>query len=234
MFDWLNWFKKKKVAEPPKRETNATPSIEEKLVVSPSSEKERYSNPSETAEAFQREKKVDKVEGIPKTLDTIPTGHLHIYTNQGFHQKYKAQDFKNYAELVEGSFKMLEGYFRDLERKLPRKEPLNHPLNLDQAVEEGLGFKLYGQFLGMDEPMIRMLLAVALIHFIIHNDEGQFYEANEPESPLKKMVVRVNRNETALLFYPLEYTMNVLCSERTFASLYNQLQTDNENFGGAD
>ena len=64
-----------------------------------------------------------------------------IATNEYFDQRYQEDNISE--SILEGTLKMIEGYFVANKIKPIIENPINHPKNLDQTIDEGFGFVLY-------------------------------------------------------------------------------------------
>ncbi len=155
-----------------------------------------------------------------------------IYTNDYFDKRYTEDEIK--PELMEGCIKMVESYF--LEYKFEKKinSPVNHPANLDQLMDEGIGFKLYCKAFNMEENQAAMFLAFAFSDFLIKQFGFKLYTDNQPEFPLRKMVLKYNRDGVVLSLYPFEYSLKALDHQATFEGLYDKIKTNLKTLPNVD
>jgi hypothetical protein len=66
-----------------------------------------------------------------------------VFTEEYFDSRYTKQELSEDDLLVDGSFKMIESYFLDNKIKPIIESPIYHPANIDEAIEEGIGFFQY-------------------------------------------------------------------------------------------
>lgn len=147
-----------------------------------------------------------------------------IYTNEYFDKRYTEDEMK--PTLVEGCIKMVESYF--LEYKFEKKvsSPSTHPANLDQVLDEGIGFQLYCKAFDFEEAQAAMFLAYSFSDFLISQFGFKLYADNTPEFPLRKMVLKYNRDGVVLSLYPFEYSMKALDHQSTFEGLYDKIKSN--------
>jgi len=146
-----------------------------------------------------------------------------VFSDEYFHKRYTEHDITEDAVVVDGCLKMVEGYFVD--NQLDRKVviPINHPINLDQVVNDGMGFQLYCNAFKLPDNQAVFFLAFAFSEFLINNYGFKLYKDSEPEFPLRSMTLKYNHNGAVLSLYPFEYALKVLKNESTFENLLNRL-----------
>lgn len=152
-----------------------------------------------------------------------------IYTEEYFAQRYVEENIHDNPKLLDGSLKMIESYFIDNLIAQNVQSPVNHPNNLDQVVEEGLGFQWYCKSFELDDQATIMFLTMGLSDFFINNFGFQLYKDNEPEFPLRSMTLKYNKNGAVLSLYPFEYALKVLNHEATFTELFDKISNHLEN-----
>jgi len=145
-----------------------------------------------------------------------------IYSETYFNKRYLEQ--KNEDDLVEGSLKMIESYFIDNQIERIVDKPINHPLNLDQVIQEGMGFQMYCNAFKLKDSQIMTFLALAFSDFLITTFDFKLYKDNEPEYPLRVMTLKYDKNGALLSLYPLEYSLKVLKNQATFEDLYTKVE----------
>lgn len=160
------------------------------------------------------------------------TNFQGIGTNEYFEKRYQ-EDFID-ESILDGSLKTIESYFIDnkIERKV--KDIVNHPVNLDQAVNDGLGFHMYCQAFKMNDGMVVGLLVMAFNDFMIKNLDFKLYKDNEPEFPMRSMTLKYDKEGAVLSLYPIEYALKVLNYEATFEDLYDRINTNLKNMPTAN
>ncbi|MDQ1096089.1 MULTISPECIES: hypothetical protein [Chryseobacterium] len=88
-----------------------------------------------------------------------------IYTDDYFNDRYIEQQLSEDDLLVGGSFKMLESFFIDNKIKPLIEKPIYHPSNIDQAIEEGMGFYEYCKIFEQEDKQIGLTLTIAFSYF---------------------------------------------------------------------
>ncbi len=155
-----------------------------------------------------------------------------IQTKEHFETRYEEDEID--ASMLEGCLKMIDSYFlgNNIEKKV--REPINHPVNLDQTVEDGMGFQIYCAAFKMEENAAAMFLTLAFSDFMAKNLGFRLYKDLTPEYPLRTMTLKYDKNGIVLSLYPLEYTMKVLNDEAKFEDLYNKVKTHLEHLPNVD
>jgi len=105
------------------------------------------------------------------------------------------------------------------------ENPVNHPVNLDQVIDEGLGFRMYCKAFQFGDTQAGLFLAYAFSDFLIHNYGFKLYKDSKPESPLRSITLKYDKDRIVLSLYPLEYSLKVLNYESTFQALHNRLDS---------
>lgn len=131
--------------------------------------------------------------------------------------------------ILNGTLKLIESYFIDnkIERKI--EAPVNHPINLDQIVEDGMGFQMYCKAFNMEDKMIIASLSMAFSEFMIQNFNFKKFTDNQPEYPLRFITLIYSKNDAVLSLYPFEYSLKVLNYEATFEDILKKVQNGLEN-----
>ena len=144
-------------------------------------------------------------------------------SSQESEERYEAENHEAMSGLFESSIKVVEGYFKDNKVERLVNEPVNHPANLDQTVDEGMGFLLYGRALGMSDQQILSILSLAFNKFMIDQYGFKIYKDHQPELPLRTMVLKLDTNDLKQSIYPLEYTNNVLIREAYYDDITKKI-----------
>jgi len=147
-----------------------------------------------------------------------------IYTNEYFDKRYKEENIFD-SIMFDGAKKMLKGFYIDnqMEQKIPNL--INHPVNLDQVVNDGMGFLMYCKAMGVDNGVMVGTLAIAFSEFLVNTYGFKFYKDNEPEVPLRSMTLKYDKEGAILSLYPFEYSVKVLNSESLFETLNEKIKT---------
>ena len=146
-----------------------------------------------------------------------------IYTEDYFAKRYTENNLDENS-MLDGSLKMIESYFLDNNIEPKIKNPINHPNNLDQTVSEGLGFHMYCNAMQFEDNATIMVLAMAMSDFYVRHLDFKLYNDNEPESPLRSMTLKYNKNGAVLSLYPYEYSLKVLENSATFTELFDKIK----------
>ena len=162
------------------------------------------------------------------------TAFAGIYTDEHFNKRYTEENIKENPIFLDGCLKMVESYY--LEYKLAKKveKPLNHPANLDQVVNEGVGFHIYCKQFQLEDSQVIMFLSYAFSDFLINTYGFKYYKDSTPEFPYRAITLKYNKNGTVLSLYPFEYALKVLNKESTFESLYSRIDQQLETLPSAD
>ncbi len=157
-----------------------------------------------------------------------------IYTDKYFNDRYTAENMNDNPVMLDGCLKMVESYFMD--NKIERKvlQPVNHPVNLDQVVDDGMGFKMYCKAFQFEDTQAAMFLAFAFSDFLISRYHFKLYRDNQPEFPLRSMTLKYDKNGIFLSVYPFEYALKVLDGQSTFEDLYNKINAQIESLPQMD
>lgn len=157
-----------------------------------------------------------------------------IITESYFEERYTLQDLQKDSGMLDGCLKMVESYFMDnkIERRVAN--PINHPSNLDQTMDDGLGFKMYCQAFQLGESEATLFLAIAFSEFLINEFGFKLYKDSEPEYPLRGMTLKYDQNGALLSLYPYEYASKVLNYEAEFDGLYEKIKVNLGNMPSAE
>ena len=168
----------------------------------------------------------------PKKKQTESSNYNEIRTKEYFDKRYSEEKID--ASITNGSLKMIESYFIDnkIERKV--KNPINHPSNLDQVVEDGMGFQMYCKAFQMEDSMIIGSLSIAFSDFMAKNFDFKMFKDSSPEFPLRSMTLKYDKNGVVLSLYPYEYSLKVLNYEATFEQIYTKIKNHLENMPNVD
>lgn len=193
--------------------------------------KKLFSKPKE--EKSEPEKK--EVINSETTSSEPPENHIkEIFTETYFNERYTLQNLNDDPSILEGSLKMIESFFMDNNAEKRVASPVNHPSNLDQTMDEGMGFKLYCQAFQLDESQATFFLALAFSDFFITEFGFELYKDSQPEFPLRGMTLKYNKNGVLLSLYPYEYATKVINYEAEFESLHEKIKTTLGNMPSID
>ena len=168
----------------------------------------------------------------PNTKDSEKVGLSGIGTEEYFEKRYTEDKIDE--SILEGTLKMIEGYFPANKIEPEIKSPINHPKNLDQTIDDGFGFVLYCKAMNMDENYAVGLLAMAFNDFMIKTHGFKLYLDSEPEYPLRSMTLKYDNQGAMLSLYPIEYTAKVINYEANFNDLYEKIKTNLEHMPTSD
>jgi len=160
-------------------------------------------------------------------------GLKEVYTEEYFKERYTEQELSENDLLVDGSFKMLESFFIDNKIKPIIDQPVYHPLNIDQAVQEGVGFYEYCRQFDQDDKQIGLIITIAFSYFLVNEWDFKLFNDKTPEFPLRFMTLKYDRNGGVLSLYPFEYSLKVLNGEARFSDLFEKIKTNLGNIPSA-
>lgn len=177
---------------------------------------------------FSGDKKENEETGQQKT------DFAGVYTDEYFNKRYSEENLNANPVILDGCLKMVDSYF--LEYNLAKKvnKPLNHPSNLDQVVNEGIGFHEFCKKFNFGDSQVVMFLSYAFSDFLVKTYGFKYYKDSAPEFPMRSMTLKYNKNGTVLSLYPFEYALKVLNKESTFENLYNRIHGQLEVLPSAD
>ena len=158
----------------------------------------------------------------PDGGDGVP-GLSAIMTTTAFRDRFKKEDINAKPDVLDGCLKMVKSYFMDNNIEMPIPELVTHPKNLDQTMDEGMGFALYCQAFKMAESEAGMFLAYAFSDYLIQHYGFELYTDQKPEYPLRGMTLKYDKSGTVLSLYPFEYSMKVLNHQASFSGMIAQL-----------
>ncbi|MGB1039691.1 MAG: hypothetical protein ACPGVD_02365 [Flavobacteriales bacterium] len=153
--------------------------------------------------------------------DESEVGLSGLFTNEYFENRYE-EDFIS-ENMLEGSLKVIEGYFEANKIDPIKGIPINHPENLDKTIDDGFGFMLYAKVSGLDESIAVSILAMAFNDFLMKNHGFKLYKDSQPEYPLRGMTLKYDYEGTKLSLYPIEYSAKVINYEANYSDLYQRL-----------
>lgn len=152
-----------------------------------------------------------------------------VASKEYFENRYTEQNLSENKSIVEGSLKMVESYLIDNDLEPKVKSPINHPLNLDQLMDDGMGFSLYCNAMQVEEQAMTLILAFAFSDFLINNFAFKLYKDSTPEYPLRGMTLKYSKDEIVFSLYPYEYAAKVLNYEANFNDLYTKINNQLKN-----
>ncbi|MEN0053404.1 MAG: hypothetical protein AAGC65_07030 [Mucilaginibacter sp.] len=152
-----------------------------------------------------------------------------IYNEEYLNKRYQEDDIFKNTTLMDSCMGMFREFYRDNKIQPKVQEPINHPLNLDQIVNEGLGFHTYCKAFNLKDSMITLFLATGFSEFLINKYGFKVYKDSEPEFPKRMMTLRYDKNGSMLSIYPMEYALKVLNKESAFETLYTRIDTQLDN-----
>jgi hypothetical protein len=152
-----------------------------------------------------------------------------IYRDDYFQNRFIETDIYENQSMIEGCMKMIESYYLDNKIEKIISSSVNHPVNLDQVVEEGMGFHRYCQSFGQEDSQIIFILAYAFAEFLIKENNFKLYKDNEPEFPLRSITLKLEVNGAVLSLYPFEYSLKVLNNEAKFESLFDKIKSQTQS-----
>lgn len=155
-----------------------------------------------------------------------------IGTREYFDKRYQEDTIDD--SMIDGTLKMIEGYFTANKLKPQIQDPINHPKNLDQTIDDGFGFIMYCQAAQMDENFAVGILAMAFNDFMIKTYGFKLYKDSEPEYPLRDMTLKYDNQGAKLSLYPIEYTAKVINYEANFEDLHQRIKTNLEQMPTSD
>ncbi len=146
-----------------------------------------------------------------------------VFTKEYFDNRYTEDAID--PVVLDGCFKMIEGYF--LANKIQRlvQSPINYPSNLDQLDREGFGFVLYCKAFQIVEEEATLFIAYSFSDYLINKYGFKLYKDSEPEYPLRGMTLKYDQNDVVLSLYPFEYTSKVLNENSTFTDLEEKISS---------
>ena len=156
-----------------------------------------------------------------------------VYTEEYFKGRYTEQKLSENDLLVDGSFKMLESFFIDNKIKPVIDQPVYHPLNIDQAVQEGMGFYEYCKQFDQDDKQIGLIITIAFSYFLVNEWDFKLFNDKTPEFPLRFMTLKYDRDGGVLSLYPFEYSLKVLNGEARFSDLFEKIKNNLGNIPSA-
>lgn len=160
-------------------------------------------------------------------------GLKEVYTEEYFKGRYTEQKLSENDLLVDGSFKMLESFFIDNKIKPVIDQPVYHPLNIDQAVQEGMGFYEYCKQFDQDDKQIGLIITIAFSYFLVNEWDFKLFNDKTPEFPLRFMTLKYDRDGGVLSLYPFEYSLKVLNGEARFSDLFEKIKNNLGNIPSA-
>ena len=144
-----------------------------------------------------------------------------VFTDEYFDKQFKELDSDN--PQFEDSIVMVAGYLQVNNITQKNSDSTNHPINLDQVLNEG--FYEFCKSIGMEDKQIGMILSFCFSNYFIEKFAFKLYKDNEPESPLRFLTLKYNKDGIVMSLYPFEYTLKVLNKEATYENLYLKIQS---------
>jgi hypothetical protein len=124
---------------------------------------------------------------------------------------------------------MIKSFYIDNKVEQKIATPLNHPINLDQVVEDAIGFHMYCKAFNLEDRETTMYLALAYADYMIKTFDFKLYKDSEPEFPLRAMTIKYDKNKTVMSLYPIEYALKVLNDQATFEDIHSKVKSHLEN-----
>lgn len=155
-----------------------------------------------------------------------------IATEEYFNNRYTEEQLD--ASVLDGALKMIESFFIDNNAERKVKSPINHPINLDQTMDEGLGFTMYCRAFDLEENHALMFLTFGFNDFMMKKFGFKLYRDAKPEFPLRTITLKYDNQGAKLSLYPIEYASKVLNFEASFEDLHKQIEEALKNMPTAD
>jgi len=168
---------------------------------------------------FSRNKKEENTKSTTPKIEGI-------YSDEYFNGRYAEDLLMKDDVLVDGSIKMIEGYFIDNNIVPAIKSPVYHPATIDQAVNDGLGFHQYCKLFDQDDQQIGLALTIAFSYYMIKEHGFKLYRDTTPEFPLRFMTLKYNNDGGVISLYPFEYSLKVLNGESSFNELLERIKAN--------
>ncbi len=146
-----------------------------------------------------------------------------IATEEHFEQRYTLDEEDN-SSFMADCYKVLEGYYpaNKIERLVA--SPINHPKNLDQAVDDGFGFRMYCDAIELPKGTDMIILAQSFAAFLVERYGFKKYIDSEPEYPLRKLTLKYDEDGMYLSCYPIEYAAKVLEYQASFEDFVSKIE----------
>jgi len=173
-----------------------------------------------------------KVDEIKRAKEALISNFEGFATEESFNKRFRLETIN--ANLLDGTMRMISGYFEANKLKPVVDSPINHPANLDQCISEGMGFLLYCNAVKMDKNMATGILAMALNDFLMDNYSFKLFKDAKPENPMRTMTLKYDNKGAMLSVYPIEYTLKVLNHDASYAGLYTKIKSSMKNMPSAD
>lgn len=164
-----------------------------------------------------------------KNEDTKQTEIKEIFTDKYFNERYTEEKLSEKDVLVDGSLRMLKGFFIDNKIEEKIKNPIYHPNNIDQAVSEGMGFYEYCKLFEQDDKQIGLTITIAFSYYLINEFDFKLYKDKTPEFPLRFMTLKYNKDGGIISLYPFEYSLKVLNGEAKYSDLLEKIKNNIQN-----
>ncbi|WP_298418373.1 hypothetical protein [uncultured Kordia sp.] len=178
---------------------------------------------------FSSKKSTQKQDSPQQTKESLANeGEIkEIYTTNYFAKRYSEDTIDEF--ILDGCLKVIKGFYIDNNIDQKVENPLNHPINLDQVVQDGMGFHMYCKAFNLADKETMMYLALAFADYMIKAFDFKLYQDNEPEFPLRAMTIKYDKNQTVMSLYPIEYALKVLNDEATFEDIHTKVKTHLES-----
>lgn len=182
---------------------------------------------------FSSKKAVEKKEPTQEksqstsTPEEKETNVREIYTTEYFDKRYTEDSIDDF--ILDGCLKMIKSFYIDNKIEQKIATPLNHPINLDQVVEDAIGFHMYCKVFNLEDRETTMYLALAYADYMIKTFDFKLYKDSEPEFPLRAMTIKYDKNKTVMSLYPIEYALKVLNDQATFEDIHSKVKSHLEN-----
>ncbi|WP_430409934.1 hypothetical protein [Kordia sp.] len=165
---------------------------------------------------------------VSKNNDQTKKGEVkEIFTTEYFDKRYTEDRIDEF--ILDGCLKIIKGFYIDTNIEQKIENPLNHPINLDQVIEDGMGFHMYCKAFNLADKETTMYLALAFADYMIKTFDFKLYQDSEPEFPLRAMTIKYDKNQTVMSLYPIEYALKVLNNQATFEDMHSKVKTHLES-----
>ncbi|MBL4675273.1 MAG: hypothetical protein JKY70_03565, partial [Mucilaginibacter sp.] len=126
--------------------------------------------------------------------DNKESNFTGVYSEEYFKKRYTEEHLDESDGILDGCLKMIQSYFIDNKIEQKIAAPINHPENLDQVLDDGIGFHMYCKAFQLQDTQTAMFLAYSFSDFLVKAFDFKLYKDNEPEFPLRKMTLKYDKN----------------------------------------
>lgn len=149
---------------------------------------------------------------------------VEVFTQEYFDNRYTKEDIRSYNKVLDGSLKLIESFFLDFKLNRVIESPVNHPLNMDQTFDQLINFKMYCNGFKLDNDSVTMALSIAFSDFLIQKYGFELYKDKTPESPMRALTLKYDKDNIVLSIYPYEYSAKVMALQATYEDLENKIK----------